>query len=215
MSWKCPCALSTRSLTVGHMCCVLSHEVRETLLEVGDASRYNCGNSHTCMSPFNPYRKAGMNLEDSMALIRQKQPTAEPIPAFVAQLQEYEQKCIALGVISKQSKRKVEVTDESNIPTKKRVIGPAIGPPKRAIGPSLPPFKGAGKKVDDATGTSEKNAPSGVPRPHDSGAGTPEVNGDNIRMEHQRDREVADEGKGTSESRSPIIGPIPAPPRTG
>lgn len=127
------------------MCSLLSHAVRGW--ETPPKSHFEFPLYTSCIyilysltiESLHDNRKAGMNLEDSMELIRQKRPEAEPIPAFIKQLQEYEQECIGLGVISQQSKRKCE--DGTKPVTKKRkAIGP-VGPPKRAamIGPSLPP----------------------------------------------------------------------------
>lgn len=77
-----------------------------------------------------------MNMKDAMALIREKRPDADPIPAFISQLQAYEKKCNELGVISKDSaKRKIDELDQKK--KKQRRIGPAMGP-QRVIGPSLP-----------------------------------------------------------------------------
>ena len=76
-------------------------------------------------------------MQDAMALIREKRPEASPIPAFLSQLTAYEEKCIKLGVISKDGKRKMEIAEEKK--SARRRIGPQMGPDmKRVIGPSLP-----------------------------------------------------------------------------
>lgn len=85
-----------------------------------------------------------------MTLIERKRPQAEPIPSFVTQLKAYEKRCIEIGVISKDSKRKVDDCEYGNKPAKKRAIGPAAPPPKRVIGPSLPPSVAADKNCGDS-----------------------------------------------------------------
>jgi hypothetical protein len=83
-------------------------------------------------------RKVGMNMKSALALIREKRPDADPIPAFISQLEVYEKKCNELGVISKDSsKRKIEERDQKE-KKKHRVIGPVMGPQQRVIGPFLP-----------------------------------------------------------------------------
>jgi hypothetical protein len=72
-------------------------------------------------------RKLGMTKQEAMALIRKGRPDVNPIPAFVSQMEEYEKKCIELGVIDVQ-KRKMNSQAEPKMENKKRRIGPAIGP---------------------------------------------------------------------------------------
>jgi len=94
-----------------------------------------------------------MTLQDSMTLIQEKRPEANPIPAFLDQLQEYETTCIDLGIYSssKSEKSKVETKRRAPIgpaamPKKQRVIGPAAMPLPRnekedkgvVCGPELP-----------------------------------------------------------------------------
>ena len=95
-----------------------------------------------------------MSLNDAMAFIRQKRPEVAPIPAFMSQLQEYEQMCIELGVVH-DSKRKHENSGGDKKSAKRR-IGPAMGPPQRVIGPSLLPSVDA-KLQGEEVGTSEKH----------------------------------------------------------
>ena len=89
--------------------------------------------SATCVA-FYLMRKVGMTMKGALALIREKRPDADPIPAFISQLETYEKKCIELGVISKDSsKRKIEERDQKEKKKQRR-----IGPQQRVIGPSLP-----------------------------------------------------------------------------
>jgi len=75
-----------------------------------------------------------MTLQDSMALIQQKRPQANPIPAFYSQLQEYEKTCMDLGIFksverSKPEAKRLAPIGPSNImPKKQRIIGPAAMP---------------------------------------------------------------------------------------
>lgn len=66
-----------------------------------------------------------MSLIDAMAMIKEKRTDARPIPRFMEQLNEYETKCRALGIISEQ------------IP-KKRIIGSSGPQPRGQIGPIIP-----------------------------------------------------------------------------
>jgi hypothetical protein len=77
------------------------------------------------------FRKAGMTLQDSMALIQQKRPQANPIPAFYSQLQEYEKTCMDLGIFKSRSKpetKRLAPIGPSVMPKKQRIIGPAAMP---------------------------------------------------------------------------------------
>lgn len=79
------------------------------------------------------FRKAGMTLQDSMALIQKKRPQANPIPAFYTQLQEYEKTCMDLGIFktverSKPETKRLAPIGPSVMPKKQRIIGPAAMP---------------------------------------------------------------------------------------
>lgn len=101
-----------------------------------------------------------MTLAQAMAVMTEKRPTINPIPAFVQQLKEYEMKCIALGVIGNNdtgitTKRKLAigsigpamppaenhfaVQEEGNKRRKQQRIGPSISPTAKTIGPAMPP----------------------------------------------------------------------------
>ena len=96
--------------------------------------------------------RAGMCLEDALALVKRRRPKANPLPAFLEILKEYEGTCRSLGVIK--GKNKV-----------KRVSGP-VGPPAKRpkatdaparpiiVGPSNPsdPLKGTEETTDKSKG---------------------------------------------------------------
>mmetsp|Transcript_19115 Transcript_19115/g.26500 ORF Transcript_19115/g.26500 Transcript_19115/m.26500 type:complete len:175 (-) Transcript_19115:110-634(-) len=69
-------------------------------------------------------RKAGMPLHDALSLVKKHRPEAHPIPGFIAQLKKYEAKCLRMGVLTKGK----EDIGSSSSSTKKRKIGPEIGP---------------------------------------------------------------------------------------
>jgi len=148
-----------------------------------------------CINHSNLHRKAGMNLKDSMTLIQQKRPQAEPIPAFMTQLQEYEKKCIDLGVFGKDSKHKLDESSESSNQTKRRAIGPAVGPPKPVIGPSLigpslPPLVEA-KVKEPTTETSRKEDASSCGPLLSNNVGDSVGSGDSVKQ-HQTSGKVID-----------------------
>mmetsp|Transcript_29739 Transcript_29739/g.45608 ORF Transcript_29739/g.45608 Transcript_29739/m.45608 type:complete len:179 (+) Transcript_29739:562-1098(+) len=112
-------------------------------------------------------RKAGMPLKDALSLVQSHRPEAHPIPGFIAQLEKYETKCRRMGVLTKGK----EEIGSSSSSTKKRKIGPQIGPSRgpvgeqeedsnsstkvRSIGPSIGP---AGPPVKRATVCSGKSS---------------------------------------------------------
>jgi len=44
-------------------------------------------------------RKAGMSMDRAMRLLKSRRPQIEPIPAFLDQLRQYEQRCLNMGAI--------------------------------------------------------------------------------------------------------------------
>jgi len=93
-------------------------------------------------------RKVGMTLESALKLCRARRSVADPIPAFVEQLAEYEKKCIRIGSIKVVENKKRKQKDESgsSCSTKARletVVGPMMPPNFQkedpVIGPALPP----------------------------------------------------------------------------
>jgi hypothetical protein len=76
-----------------------------------------------------------MKLTDSMALVKRRRPTADPIPAFVKMLEGYEETCKQLGAIRSSSvdpapskRRTGPMLPPGNNAKRKREIGPSIGP---------------------------------------------------------------------------------------
>lgn len=111
--------------------------------------------SATCVIFF-LMRKAGMSLEKALALCRARRPDVEPIPAFMAQLKTYEDKCRRLGVIRDDNKEpKPVVGDEGNDKKRKGPVGPAIGPPAM-IGPMIGPSREGSKGDEDKRVRSKK-----------------------------------------------------------
>eukprot|EP00978_Attheya_sp_CCMP212_P039263 scaffold202677_cov51-Attheya_sp.AAC.2 len=74
------------------------------------------------------HRKAGMTMDESLDLCRSRRPVVDPIPAFLEQLRQYEEKC--KGVIGK---RKALASSKQK--KRKRVIGPVMGPQPQTIKP--------------------------------------------------------------------------------
>mmetsp|Transcript_4123 Transcript_4123/g.5989 ORF Transcript_4123/g.5989 Transcript_4123/m.5989 type:complete len:273 (-) Transcript_4123:90-908(-) len=58
--------------------------------------------STTCVL-FYLMNKVGMDLDNALALVKQRRPEADPIPAFLEQLKRYEGECKDLGLIKKDS----------------------------------------------------------------------------------------------------------------
>lgn len=104
------------------------------------------------------YSKTDMSLDDAMKRIQLRRPQAQPIPAFMDILKQYEKEITC--------KKKRESSNRSEVGSKKRqrVVGPSFGPsigpvgpqkpnpndplenafkPGGTIGPSLPPTKNA------------------------------------------------------------------------
>jgi hypothetical protein len=76
-----------------------------------------------------------MQLADSMALVKRRRPTADPIPAFVKMLERYEETCKQLGAIRSSSvdpapskRRTGPMLPPGNNAKRKREIGPSMGP---------------------------------------------------------------------------------------
>mmetsp|Transcript_13201 Transcript_13201/g.20069 ORF Transcript_13201/g.20069 Transcript_13201/m.20069 type:complete len:184 (+) Transcript_13201:160-711(+) len=93
-------------------------------------------------------RKVGMTLESALKLCRARRSVADPIPAFVEQLEEYEKKCVRIGSIKVVESKKRKQKDESGSSciTKARLetetVGPMMPPNQQKedpiIGPALP-----------------------------------------------------------------------------
>mmetsp|Transcript_13417 Transcript_13417/g.16900 ORF Transcript_13417/g.16900 Transcript_13417/m.16900 type:complete len:139 (-) Transcript_13417:143-559(-) len=88
-------------------------------------------------------RTAGMTLDEALALVKRRRPSANPLSSFLTQCREFENTCRDLGVIK----------EGGGVTTSRRgagpvirgpMVGPTTGPVqgpsrKRAIGPSRPP----------------------------------------------------------------------------
>jgi hypothetical protein len=76
-------------------------------------------------------RKSGMTLNHAMQHLRSRRPEVEPIPAFMEQLRQYEQKCIDSGAIKPSEGKTVQ---------KRKMDFLSAGPARRPmVGPSMPP----------------------------------------------------------------------------
>lgn len=149
-----------------------------------------------------------MTLQDSMALIQEKRPEANPIPAFMSQLQEYEKTCMNLGVFQ-HSKLKRDSVERNHKPEQKRraPIGPSAMPKKqRVIGPAAA-MPSRTETTDQKEG---KQVVCGPELPKDGGASGATITGaDEIKNDERqgvaRSQLVGDKQK--DEGGTAMIGP--------
>jgi len=160
--------------------------------------------SVTCVA-FYLMRKVGMPLDAALALCRRRRPGADPIPAFLAQLRKYEERCRELGVIKEPASTTFgggfvrgpltgpvrgsgSVIGPAMGPVREKstpigpVMGPSAGPSrKRPIGPSLPPLS---KREKTSDGGAAPNVAPGVTvtsLPPSDGGGDKSVGGDGTK----------------------------------
>jgi hypothetical protein len=98
---------------------------------------------------------AGMGFSDALQLCKSRRDCINPIPAFIAQLKEYELECREKGLIQcdKHEVKKKAATGTINSDKKRKAIGPCRGPAPRprVLGPSLPPASNANDPDEDAS----------------------------------------------------------------
>lgn len=80
---------------------------------------------------------AGMSFDNAFKTCQRRRDCVNPIPAFVAQLKEYETECKRKGLIQSNGG---EVKSNQTADKKRKVAGPSRGPaPRPMVGPSVPP----------------------------------------------------------------------------
>ena len=90
--------------------------------------------SATCIL-FYLMQKFKMSMDKALELLKEKREGVDPIPAFLEQAREWEDKLINEGVLSKNNDKNKPNVNPSEGSSKRR-IGPALGP---TIGPSMGP----------------------------------------------------------------------------
>eukprot|EP00550_Attheya_septentrionalis_P009804 CAMPEP_0198284708 /NCGR_PEP_ID=MMETSP1449-20131203/4163_1 /TAXON_ID=420275 /ORGANISM="Attheya septentrionalis, Strain CCMP2084" /LENGTH=147 /DNA_ID=CAMNT_0043981913 /DNA_START=344 /DNA_END=787 /DNA_ORIENTATION=- len=133
-------------------------------------------------------------MDESLDLCRSRRPVVDPIPAFLEQLRQYEEKC--KGVIGK---RKALASSKQK--KRKRVIGPVMGPQPHTIKP-------------DAENESKRRAAIGPQLPsHLTSQGTiNKVTITESAIGPQLPRTQEDDDNQTSCSSAAPIGPMMPPP---
>jgi hypothetical protein len=127
------------------------------VLQISNFSLYVLLLSTTTYFEKSSYSKADMSLEEGMALVHRRRPQAQPIPAFIEILEQYEKELIISNNKKRESANGREKEQSRQDTTKRRrVVGPSIGP---SIGPAGPPPIGPQKpSVDDSVESPSKES---------------------------------------------------------
>lgn len=94
-----------------------------------------------------------MQLADAMAMVKRRRPRAEPIPAFLEMLKDYEKQCQSLGVLRASAPEKKKKEVGSLMPS----LGPSVerASKKPVIGPELPNAKIENKHIKELASAPE------------------------------------------------------------
>jgi len=125
------------------------------------------------------FRRRGMTYQAALQLVQRRRPQAQPIPAFVKMLQDYETTCRDNGWIPTESDEIAVTKNNKPILSHEKTAQPQPAPRTASIGPCLPPSKRstptitAAKDDDDDDDGKDKPEPRNMKRPRIIGPARP------------------------------------------